>query len=77
MPLISRVKRGHPLPLGTTVHRAGINFSIFSKHATACCLLVSEMGEPDKLVELPLDPESNRTGQVWHIFIEGLDVGAH
>jgi isoamylase len=75
--LISRVKRGHPLPLGTTVHRAGINFSIFSKHATACCLLVSEAGEPDKLVELPLDPESNRTGQVWHIFIEGLDVGAH
>jgi isoamylase len=75
--LASRVKRGHPLPLGVTVHRAGVNFSIFSKHATACCLLVSESGAPDTLVELPLDPHSNRTGQVWHIFVEGLDVGAH
>ncbi len=77
MPLKSRVKRGHPLPLGVTVHRAGINFSVFSKHATACCLLVSEPDEPDNFVELPLDSESNRTGQVWHIFVEGLDVGAH
>ena len=29
------------------------------------------------IADFPLDPRSNRTGQVWHIFIEGLDAGAH
>ena len=29
------------------------------------------------LAAFPLDPHSNRTGQVWHIFVEGLDAGAH
>ena len=29
------------------------------------------------IATFPLDPHSNRTGQVWHIFVEGLDAGAH
>jgi isoamylase len=78
-PATSRVyclKRGHPLPLGTTVHRAGVNFSIFSKNATSCCLILFEPGSKGSLTTFPLDPHSNRTGQVWHIFVEGLDAGA-
>ena len=76
-PQIFCIERGHPLPLGTTVHRQGVNFSIFSKHATSCCLLLLEPGVKGALATFPLDPRSNRTGQVWHIFIEGLDAGAH
>ncbi len=72
-----RVKQGHPLPLGATVRRKGVNFSIFSKHATACCLLLFEPEASQPLATLQLDPHSNRTGQVWHIFVEGLDAGAH
>jgi isoamylase len=75
-PPIYCIKRGHPLPLGATVHRAGVNFSIFSKHATACWLLLFDAGNPEPAISLPLDPHSHRTGQVWHIFVEGLDVGA-
>ena len=30
--------RGHPLPLGTSIQRGGINFAIFSRHATEVTL---------------------------------------
>jgi len=70
-----RVVRGLPLPLGASLHRAGVNFSIFSKHATSCTLVLFQPGADDPFIELPLDPRSNRTGQVWHVFVEGLDAG--
>jgi isoamylase len=71
------VSRGHPLPLGASVHRTGVNFSIFSKPATTCTLVLYEPGSERVLNAIPLDPHVNRIGQVWHIFVEGLDVGAH
>src|SRR5271166_1892565 len=76
-PPIHCINRGHPLPLGATVHRAGVNFSIFSKHATSCWLLLFDPGNPIPIGTLPLDPHSHRTGEVWHVLVEGLDVGAH
>ncbi len=69
------VSRGVPLPLGASVRRHGVNFSIFSRHATACTLVLFQPGADDPYVEYPLNPRSNRTGQVWHVFIEGLDAG--
>ncbi len=76
-PHIYCIKRGHPLPLGATVRRTGVNFSIFSKHATECSLLLFDRENPDSVTTLPLDPHTHRTGQVWHVFVERLDVGAH
>ncbi len=70
-----RVSRGSPLPLGAWLRRQGVNFSIFSKHATACTLVLFQPGTKDPFVELALDPLSNRTGQVWHAFVEGLEAG--
>jgi glycogen operon protein len=70
-----RTSRGVPLPLGAMIRRYGVNFSIFSRHATACTLVLFQPGAEDPYVELPLDPRSNRTGQVWHVFVEGLDAG--
>src|SRR5580698_3018320 len=70
-----RVKRGRPLPLGVTVRRHGLNFSVFSRHATSCTLVLFKPEAQDPYVEIPLDPLANRTGQVWHIFVEGLDAG--
>ena len=32
-------------------------------------------GAQDPYVEFALDPAANRTGQVWHAFVEGLDAG--
>jgi isoamylase len=71
-----RLDRGIPLPLGATVHRTGVNFSVFSKYATSCTLVLFQPGAADPFVEYALDPRSNRTGQVWHAFVEGLDAGA-
>ncbi len=69
--------RGSPLPFGATVLRGGINFSIFSKHATAVTLVLFFPGAEEPLVEFPLDPHLNRTGDVWHAFLLGLDPGIH
>ncbi len=69
------VGRGHPLPYGATARRDGINFSLFSKHATGVRLVVSLPGDGDSVLELPLDAEYNRTGDVWHVLLKGLDPG--
>ncbi len=69
------VRRGHPLPYGATARREGVNFSIFSKHATGVMLVVSLTGDNDSVLELPLDPLYNRTGDLWHVFLKGLDPG--
>ena len=67
--------RGRPLPLGATILRGGINFSLFSRHGTAVTLILFFPGESEPLIEFPLDPLYNRTGDVWHAFIIGLDPG--
>jgi glycogen operon protein len=69
------VLRGHPLPFGATRQPGGVNFAIFSRHATGMTLVLCWPGEPEPLMEFPLDRELNRTGDVWHIFIQGLAAG--
>ena len=70
-----RVRRGHPLPYGAAARRDGVNFSVFSKHATAVSLVLFAPGEEESVLELPLDPRYNKTGDVWHVFVEGIDPG--
>ncbi len=67
------VQRGAPLPLGASLGRNGINFAVFSKHATQVHLVLFAPGEYEPLIELPLDPRFHKTGHIWHIFITGLD----
>lgn len=55
--------------------RNGVNFSVFSRHATAVTLVVFASSESEDTVEFPLDPRFNRTGDVWHAFVHGLDAG--
>ena len=69
------VRRGHPLPYGSSARREGVNFSVFSKHATEVTLVLFFPGEPDPVLELPLDPRYNKTGDVWHVLVCGLDPG--
>ncbi|MEW5975316.1 MAG: glycogen debranching protein GlgX [Acidobacteriota bacterium] len=67
--------RGRPLPLGATLTRNGINFSIFSRHATSVTLVIFRPSEHDPIGEFALDPRYNRTGDVWHAFVGGIDPG--
>ena len=68
-------ERGHPLPFGATVERGGINFSLYSRHATAVTLVLFMPGEEEEIAAFPLDGKRNRTGDVWHVFIAGLNPG--
>ena len=67
------ITRGSPAPLGASIHKNGINFAVFSKHATSVILVVFISGEHEPVAEIPLDPDLNRTGDIWHIFIQGLE----
>jgi glycogen operon protein len=69
------ILRGNPAPLGSTQTPQGLNFAIFSKHATAVNLVLFPPEGGDSIAEFPLDPKLNRTGHVWHCLIQGLDSG--
>ncbi|KAJ6391466.1 hypothetical protein OIU77_025446 [Salix suchowensis] len=69
---------GQAFPFGASQVENGINFAIFSQHATAVtlCLSLPQGGKferPDgEMIEVALDPKVNKTGDVWHICIEDL-----
>jgi glycogen operon protein len=65
------------MPLGATVTEDGVNFSIFSRHATLVTLVLFESAEQDSpYIEVSLDKRGNKTGDLWHWAIKGLKAGA-
>jgi isoamylase len=68
-----RIKPGFPYPLGATWDGAGVNFSIFSEHATKVelCLFRSAT-DSHEFLRIPM-PE--QTDQIWHCYIPGLLPG--
>jgi glycogen operon protein len=71
------VDNGKPLPMGSTLTETGVNFSLFTRHATAVTLALFESQEQkSKYVEIKLDKKKNRTGDIWHCHIRGLKAGA-
>ncbi len=67
-----QVSRGGPRPLGASLFRGGINFALFSKHATHAVLVLFDESDGQKS-EIPLDPRVNRTGDVWHALVRNGD----
>jgi len=70
------VGSGVSAPLGATVCPAGVNFSVFSKHATAIELLLFDernAARPSRVIGL--DPRRHRTYHYWHAFVSGLEPG--
>ncbi len=71
-----RTSIGRPYPFGATVSAGGINFALFSRRATRVYLeLFKSPDDRSAWRSLELDPRRNRTGDVWHIFVEGLAGG--
>ena len=67
---------GQTSPLGATVYVDGVNFCLFSKHATGIELLLFDSpNSPEPHQVIALDPKRNRTFFYWHIFVEGLMEG--
>ena len=73
MPTITNILPGDPEPMGPTVRPDGVNFAIHSAAATRVELLLFD-NITDRMPSqvIPLDPEVNRTGDTWHVFVEGL-----
>ncbi len=67
---------GRTAPLGSTVNREGVNFSVFSKSSTHLELLFFDRVDDGKpSVVIPLDPVSNRTYHYWHVFVPSIQPG--
>ncbi len=70
------VRHGRRSPAGVQVTPEGINFATFSRHARSVELILyrhADSRTPMQVVRL--DPETNRTFFVWHVFVEGLRPG--
>ncbi len=73
MPTIKNLLPGSPEPLGPSVQPDGINFAIHSAGATRIeLLLFDNIADQRPSQVIPLAPETNKTGDIWHIFVEGL-----
>src|SRR5215468_2301394 len=63
-------------PLGATPSAQGVNFSVFSRHASQVELLLFDREDdahPSQVIRF--DPFTNRTYFYWHIFVPGLKPG--
>ena len=72
----SVIQHGAPLPLGACERCGGVNFALFSRHATRVTLLLFDTPtdtEPCRTIEL--DPMQHRTGDIWHVWVEDLGQG--
>jgi isoamylase len=73
----SEIQAGSPLPIGGTHQQGdGVNFVLFSRHATRVRLELYQHPDdssPTRIIDL--DPLSHRTGDIWHIWVRGIAVG--
>lgn len=67
---------GQSYPLGATVLPDGVNFSVFSRGASAVDLVLFDREDdarPSRVISI--DPAANRTYHYWHAFVSGLRPG--
>ena len=66
----------HMMPYGAMVHDGGVQIVLFSRSATAVrILLYDHVADTEPAETIRLDPETDRWGDVWSVFIPGIDVG--
>jgi glycogen operon protein len=64
---------GSSSPLGATPSQEGVNFSLFSRHASAVELLLFDHVDDDRPARaIRIDPTTNRTYHYWHVLVPGL-----
>jgi isoamylase len=73
----NEIQAGNPLPIGGT-HQLGdgVNFVLFSRHATAVRLELYQRPDdssPSRIIDL--DPKRHRTGDIWHVWVRGIPAG--
>ncbi len=72
----TEVRSGVPLPLGIHESAGGVNFAIFSRHASRVRLeLFDSPADAMPVKVIDLDPARYRTGDVWHVWAERICSG--
>ncbi len=67
---------GQSSPLGATVSREGVHFSLYSRDATCVELLLFDRKDDARPARvITLDSCFNRTYHYWHVFVPGLAAG--
>ncbi|WP_431067214.1 glycogen debranching protein GlgX [Methylotuvimicrobium sp.] len=73
-----RFRPGVRFPPGATPMNGGINFSVFSRHASLVELLLYKAADsPEPFQIISLDRKSHRAYFYWHVFVEELPLGTH
>jgi isoamylase len=67
------LRPGFPLPFGATVLARGVNFAVYSRHASACTLVLFEPGVGEPIAQIPFPPEF-RIGDVFAMIVFDLDL---
>jgi len=67
-----KLRPGKPEPFGATLVPGGINFAIYSSHATACVLVLFEKGAKKPFVEIPFLEEFH-IGDVYAMIVFDLN----
>ena len=63
-------------PIGASITPNGVNFSVYSRHASAVELLLfgdEAADRPERIIQL--DPGADRTGDYWHVEVRGVRAG--
>jgi isoamylase len=68
-----RIWPGRPYPLGSTFDGAGVNFALFSEHATKVDLCLFD--SPDAKTETHRFELPEQTDQVWHGYLPDAEPG--
>lgn len=64
---------GRVFPFGASIIDGGVNFSIFSKEATGCTLVLFHHSQKEPFIEIPF-PEEFRIGNVYSMMVFGIDL---
>jgi len=66
----------HPLPYGAIIHDGGVQFVVFSRSATKMrVLLYDSPDQPDPAEIIDFDPDLNRWGDIWSVFVPAVAPG--
>ena len=67
-----KLRPGRAFPFGATFVPGGVNFSIFSRHATSCTLVLFDKGAAQPKAEIPFLDEF-RIGNVYSMIVFDID----
>ena len=67
-----KLRTGRPYPFGATVMGNAVNFSVYSRYATDCTLVLFHNHEPEPFVEIPFQKEF-KMGNVFSMMVFDLD----